>query len=619
MELRREQALELPTTSRRLALLLAIAALAAPSAAAAEPNAPVYNSHGDLIGTPFVPQDQPAPAEHTDKEAIAAVLAYPKVADWVDRYPAKGLTKQATLDDEAGSWTVSIWSDLPDAGEIVSAKVDDATGEVTEAWTGPQVAWRMARGSDGAFGRDINHPWIWMTFCVVFLVGLADFRRLASVRNLDLLVLLSFSVSLYFFNIGDVFTAMPLAYPPLAYLLGRMIWVGARGRAQSSRSVWPASVLLVATFALMGFRVALNVTDSNVIDVGLAGIDGGQRIVQGDMPYGHMPTDDGKACGLPDGDGYVREHIQTNGRCESANERGDTYGPVSYLAYVPAYLAVGFDGKWNGGSSVWAGLPAAHLTAILWDLLALVGMGLLGLRFGGRLLGATLAFAWAAYPFTAYVSNSNSNDAIMPALLIWGLVFLTSPPARGVFVALAAWTKFAALLLVPLWASYRDWRGELSSKLTYLGGFVLGTALGFWILFLEPHPLHAARVFWDRTFGWQLSRSSPFSIWDWAQYPGYPDLHHVQTGLKVLLLLGAVAVYFVPRVKNEVQVAALSAALLIGFEAVLTHWFYLYIPWFFPFVAFALLAPALLPAPASEPAEPPSELEHEPRALVPTS
>ena len=57
-------------------------------------------------------------------------------------------------------------------------------------------------------------------------------------------------------------------------------------------------------------------------------------------------------------------------------------------------------------------------------------------------------------------------------------------------------------------------------------------------------------------------------------------------------LIGAIAVYFVPRVKNEVQVAALSAALLIGFELVLTHWFYLYIPWFFPFVAFALLVPA---------------------------
>jgi hypothetical protein len=412
---------------------------------------------------------------------------------------------------------------------------------------------------------------------------------------------------------------MPLVYPALAYLLGRMIWIGARGRGGSSRPAWPVWALLAATVFLMGFRTTLNVMDSNVIDVGLAGIDGGQRIVQGEMPYGHMPTDDGKACGLPDADGYVRERIQTNGRCESANERGDTYGPVSYLAYVPAYLAVGFSGKWNGGSSTWAGLPAAHLTSLLWDLLALVGMAVLGLRLGGRLLGATLAFAWAAYPFTQYVSSSNSNDAIMPALLVWGLVFLTSPPARGLFLALGAWTKFAALLLLPLWASYSDWRGALRSKVRYLLGFVLGTAAGFWILFLEPSPLHAARIFWDRTFGWQLSRSSPFSIWDWDQYPGYPNLHHVQTGLKIVLLFGALAVYFVPRVKNELQIAALSAALLIGFEAVLTHWFYLYIPWFFPFVAFALFAPALLSARAAEPAEPPPELEHEPRALVPTS
>ena len=37
--------------------------------------------------------------------------------------------------------------------------------------------------------------------------------------------------------------------------------------------------------------------------------------------------------------------------------------------------------------------------------------------------------------------------------------------------------------------------------------------------------------------------------------------------------------------------AALTGVLLIGFELVLTHWFYLYLPWFFPFVALALIAP----------------------------
>jgi len=46
-----------------------------------------------------------------------------------------------------------------------------------------------------------------------FLLGLFDFRRPLSLRNLDLLALLSFSVSLWFFNHGNIFTSVPLAYP----------------------------------------------------------------------------------------------------------------------------------------------------------------------------------------------------------------------------------------------------------------------------------------------------------------------------------------------------------------------------------------------------------------------
>ena len=58
------------------------------------------------------------------------------------------------------------------------------------------------------------------------------------------------------------------------------------------------------------------------------------------------------------------------------------------------------------------------------------------------------------------------------------------------------------------------------------------------------------------------------------------------------MAVAAAVVAFVPRRKSPIQLAALTAALLIGFELVLTHWFYLYIPWFFPFVALAVLAQA---------------------------
>jgi hypothetical protein len=597
------------TWSRRhlvaAAAALGLSLLVAASASAQNATSPVYDSEGRLIETPYVPA--PVELRITQDAAVDLARADPKIAAWLDRYPAESLSDQATFEDGQRVWTVKVWSSLDDAGQVVLAKVDDATGRVTEAWTGPQVAWTMARGAKGSFGRKINNGEIWWSLTAVFFLGLANFRRPLSMRNLDLLVLLSFSASWWFFNEGEIFTSVPLAYPPLVYLLARMAWLGFHGRAREpDRLLWPVWVLAAVTIFLAGFRIGLNVEASNVIDVGYAGVIGAQRIIdEGEMPYGHMPVHEGEECGPPDGNGNVRERVQTNGRCESANDRGDTYGPITYLAYVPGYLAYGWSGKWDE-------LPAAHFSALLFDSLTLIGLALVGWRFGRGRLAATLPFAWAAYPFTQYVSSSNANDALLPCLLVFGFWLVTSAPARGLFVGLASWAKFAALLLVPLWASYPDGLRRPRAVVLFALGFLAATALGFWVLLLEPDPIHAARVFWDRTFDFQLGRDSPFSIWGWAEYPGYPDLSVPQTVLKVMLVVAALVCGVLPRRKTAIQLAALTAFLLVGFELVLTHWFYLYIPWFLPFVAFALLAPAAQPA--REPAE--ETGDHEIRTLA---
>ena len=100
------------------------------------------------------------------------------------------------------------------------------------------------------------------------------------------------------------------------------------------------------------------------------------------------------------------------------------------------------------------------------------------------------------------------------------------------------------------------------------------------------------RLFWDRTFGFQFGRSSPFSLWAWGIYPGLPDLGGLQTALEALLVTCAAALAFRPRRLDAVQLAALSGALVLGFELVLTHWSYLYLPWAFPFVLLALVLPS---------------------------
>jgi Cobalt transport protein len=86
----------------------------------------------------------------------------------------------------------------------------------------------------------------------------------------------------------------------------------------------------------------------------------------------------------------------------------------------------------------------------------------------------------------------------------------------------------------------------------------------------------------------------------------------LQRVLEVALVICAVAVYFVPRRKSPLQLAALTAALLLGSQLVLTHWFYLYLPWFFPFAAFAVLAPTA----EREPAPVPAPLERRRQELV---
>ena len=232
---------------------------------------------------------------------------------------------------------------------------------MTEAWTGPQVAWTMARGGpapSAASGSTATPSG--SASARAFLLGLVDWRRLLSLRNLDLLALLSFSVSLWFFNRGDIFTAMPLVYPGLR-LAARALRSGSAAATGAPRGHDGLAGVgaVAATVFLAGFRVGLNVRASNVIDVGYAGVIGADRIWHGQSPYGNFPVEEDRPkCGPADASGEVRERIQTNGRCETANPRGDTYGPVSYLAYLPGYSVFGWSGKWDT-------LPAAHATSIL--------------------------------------------------------------------------------------------------------------------------------------------------------------------------------------------------------------------------------------------------------------
>ncbi len=357
-------------------------------------------------------------AEVGERRASAIANRDAKVVD--QRKKNGGLTHSASIVD--GHWEVAYFAGDE---EVALALVDPRSGEVTESWTGYQVLWKMARGYSGSFGHTLNAPYVFLPLCALFLLGLVDWRRPWRVATLDLIVLLGFGVSHYFFNRAEIGVSVPLQYPALLYLLARALWIGLRGRGEGIRPVWPAAWLLVAALFLVGLRVGLNMADSGAIDVGYAGVVGADRIAHGEPLYDNFPAD---------------------------ISQGDTYGPVNYLAYVP------FERIWPWSGS-WDDLPAAHGAAVFFDLLTFALLIWLGLRIrpgpAGRKLAATLAFGWAAYPYTAYALESNSNDTLVAALLVAVLLALSRPAKRGVFAALATLTKFAPVLLVPMLATYR--------------------------------------------------------------------------------------------------------------------------------------------------------------------
>jgi len=518
------------------------------------------------------------PPRLTSDQAVQLARRSQRLRDWVDQY--QGVRGEATLGDDR-VWTVRF--DAGDGSEVAEARVYDTSMSLIDVRTGPQVDWQLARGEPDSYGRLINRWWVFLPLCLLFLGGLTDWRRPLSLRTLDLLVLLSFGVSLIWFVRGDLFWSTPLVYPPLVYLLARMLGVGFSHRPRHV-DIGPthALILVALTFALIGFRLGLNNQNSNILDVGYAGVVGADRLLNGTLPYGHMPVKTGRPCAgrYSNGDaiGYVQS---TGGRCESPIESGDTYGPTVYLAYVPFVAAFGWSGLWDD-------LPAAHVAASAFDLLAMAGLFVAGWRFRSARLGVLLAFAWAADPFTLYALNMNTNDALVGALLAWMMAALSLPAVRGVLLAAAGLTKLGPLALVPLLLSLRNRRATAI-------GFAGGSLALLSMLALDGSGL---RLFWDRTFHYQLGRVTPLSIWTIGSYhPGWYELHWLQQALQVAVVLGCLLLSVLPRgPKDASQVAALAAAAVIGTQLVSSYWFYPYICWWLPLVLLGLLLPRREPA-----------------------
>ena len=530
---------------RTVPLLTVVLALVAPAAHAAE--MPATDQPGPVIGGGHLVEqplaDAPPPGFNlSSRDAVRIADAHPDV----EAERAKRPLRIRVLVGDRRVWSVRY---RRASTPVVEAEIDDRTRSVVTVWTGVAASWPLARGERGPAARRLHIALI--VAAVLFVLPFMDPRRPFRMLHLDLLALLAFGISHVVFLLPDMETAYPLAYPVLAYLVVRLAWVALRPRAPDGPLLpfLPVWALAGALVLVVAGRIAFNIFgDLGVMEGGYDSVWGADTITGG-------------------WDLYVPSGFPLN-----------VYGPMTYLAYVPFELVFPLGENWQRDS-----LPAAHAAAITWDLATIVGLYFLGRRMrdgaDGTRMGLALAFAWATYPYTLWVVGVSTNDALVPALLVWTLVMAGSAAGRGLLLGLACTAK---LFPLPLIAVFARGPGERWGRTQVIFAAVLVATMLVAVVPYLPHPGGFGQ-FWDLTVQANLDRDSPFSLWGL-----HPSLAPLQDALRIAVAALAVAFAFVPRERTLPALAAAGGALIAGQQLFLDHWYYLYISWFaaFAFVAF---------------------------------
>jgi hypothetical protein len=479
----------------------------------------------------------PAGFKITPKQAIAAAKRSPKMlAIHRTHHP---------LQFEVYEWVRSHYEIFfYYQGKQIADQIVLDNGTLGPTYTGPLMIASYARGH---YGQIFDSPWVLGPFTAMFLLPLLLLRGRRWLDRLDLAVLLSFGVSYALFDTLHFYPGVWAFYPPLIYLMVRMLMRGARNRPLTGP--WdcrlPTVVLGLGLIALVVARIVVALHPAGVIDVGTASVLGAYKILHGQSIY--FPS-----IGHP-----------------------DTYGPINYLAYVP------FEWLWPGN---WGYLPAARAAAITFDVLTLAGLIALGTRLrpgrDGWRLGLLLAWLFAACPWSLLDLEKSTNDGLVALIVVLVMLTLSSPIKRGVLVGLGAASKFFPAVLLPLIAVGRG-NSDSTTVRKVLAAFVITVGASV-AIFLPPGGI---TEMWDHTIGFQLTRTDVFSIWAL-----HPSLAPIKDAVELFAVVLAVLVAFRPRgERTPAQVAALGAALIIAVQLPALHWFYLYIVWFLPLVLVAVL------------------------------
>ncbi len=412
----------------------------------------------------------------------------------------------------------------------------------------------------------VEHGASLLPFAVLFALPLIDARRPLCWAHADVLALLLPLVGLLCTRPQRPW-AIFVVYVALAYVVLRGLAIARRASAGAARTAtrshgWlPGWLLLVGIGVLVGAHLAWALTSGTSTDAGAGTVRGALRLVHGEALYS-----------------------------AGAGGHSDTYGPLTYEAYMPFVLL--FDGH-----------AAEHLAPLFYDLLAAGLLYALGRRRRDTRAGVVLAFCWLAFPLSFYAEVFGFTDPVVAAALVALLLADAHPRRAGSALAVAGWAKFSPFALLPLALARRDLAGvgatdgrRPRAALLFSASLIAASVVIVIPALLGSTP---ARFFAD-TLGYQLRREPANSMWSVLQNvyaSGSPWVGVAsRLGHAIVLALSGGLVLFAARVTRRSSFASsagVGAAVLACVIFSDSYFSYNYLLWIVPMLlCVVVLAPA---------------------------
>jgi hypothetical protein len=414
-----------------------------------------------------------------------------------------------------------------------------------------------------------NSTWLYLSFLLILAVYF-KFSRLWSVRNLDVLLLLSISPGLLL--VGDDLPPSVVSFGYVwlfavsALLLVRVLYDGLitrRPRLEQNMNAAGMAFLCLSTFLFLTVKLLTEAPPASAVE----SIRQANELMDG--------------VASPGG---TRIAADAGSKPEPSPETA-TAGPGTSLAAVSvAQLSkvVAPSDPSLGPSATDLDVVTARLIAIFAHLAVIAGLTLVGRHiFGDPDLGFAMAALYMLLPCTAF-DVGKITHVLPAAFIVWAILAYRRPFISGILLGLACAMMFFPVFLLPLWAAYYGRRGAVRFGVAVgLTAIVIVSSLALlssdsqvFVRQLRPDLLQ------------YLAGGSTSGFWG-----KYEPAYRVPVFVTYAVMLVALTIW--PRQKSLAHVITHSAAIVIGTQFWYPEQGGVYVLWYLPLLLLVLFRPQM--------------------------